>query len=112
MLRKVSATEPVLGVVGTICVTTENVAPSEEAAPETLELPEVDAPGPRPPVVVIDDGNDNDTFIGGGFSNPPVCPVPERKTTFDPLTGQTITFYTYGPGVTVIPPECGSGFRP
>lgn len=108
MLRKISASEPVLGVIGTICVEAVAVAPSEDAAPETVEVPQ-EPVLPRPPVVVIDDGRDTDTFLGGGFSPPPVCPMPTLKTAFDPLTGTTRQYYDFGPGVTEVPAQCQIG---
>lgn len=103
MLRKISASEPSIVQIGTVCVPRQQ---PPEYPPEALEITE-DGGSPRPPVVVI--GPDEGFGINVSFNNPPVCPRPERKSFFNPLTQQVEYYYDYGRGTTVIPPECGGG---
>jgi hypothetical protein len=102
MLRKTSAAEPVLGVIGTFCIEPPEVAPVDPP-PEAL----IPVPGtfPSPPLI-------GGAPFGGGvkvtWEPPPVCPIPTRESFFNPLTGRTEYYFYYPPGVTVIPPECNN----
>jgi hypothetical protein len=104
MLRKISATEPKLVIVGFVCVPRQS--PPELPA-EALEVVEYGG-RPRPPVVTV--GADDGFGINVSFNTPPVCPVPVRKSFFNPLTQQLEYYYDYGRGIVTVPPECGGGF--
>ena len=110
MLRKISASEPVFGVIAKVCVEAPQISPdSGEVDPpaESYELPN-DAVLPRPPIIVIK-SDPGGGWISASPTPAPICPTPTLKTAFDPLTGTTKQYYDFGAGLTAIPAQCQIG---